>query len=209
MGRASISPVSQNHRMDDMLTSGQVAKIMQVAPRTVSCWIDSGKLKGIRLPPGKNQKRLAADDAGDRRVMVSDLLDFANDRGFYQVRIRMGIGQKLYLIGGVPTPDETVLARYGISAVVCGSHLTLGMHMAEGKVRAVIARVWPYPLEDFLAAARYHKLPHIVLVPDDYDRSGPNFLKDFEAAKPAVYEAAIRKLLNLPATDDIVTEHLP
>jgi excisionase family DNA binding protein len=47
------------------LTTGQVAKLCDVAPRTVSKWVDSGKLKGYRIP-GSN----------DRRIIKGDLVTF-------------------------------------------------------------------------------------------------------------------------------------
>ena len=39
--------------MKTIYTTGQVAKMCQVAPRTVSKWFDSGRLKGFRIagPP--------------------------------------------------------------------------------------------------------------------------------------------------------------
>lgn len=39
-----------------VLTTGQVAKICQVAPRTVSKWFDSGKLKGYRIPGSQDRR---------------------------------------------------------------------------------------------------------------------------------------------------------
>jgi len=49
----------------DVLTTGQVAKICNVAPRTVSKWFDSGQLRGYRIPGSK-----------DRRIPVDHLLRF-------------------------------------------------------------------------------------------------------------------------------------
>ncbi len=46
-------------------TTGQVAKICHVAPRTVSKWFDSGRLTGYRIPGSM-----------DRRVPKTDLLEF-------------------------------------------------------------------------------------------------------------------------------------
>jgi excisionase family DNA binding protein len=40
-----------------VLTTGEVAKILKVAPRTVSKWFDAGKLKGYRLE-GSNDRRI-------------------------------------------------------------------------------------------------------------------------------------------------------
>ena len=49
----------------DVLTTGDVAKICHVAPRTVSKWFDNGQLKGYRIPGSK-----------DRRIPVSELMRF-------------------------------------------------------------------------------------------------------------------------------------
>lgn len=43
------------------LTTGQISRICGVAPRTVSKWFDSGRLKGYRLP-GSTDRRVYADD---------------------------------------------------------------------------------------------------------------------------------------------------
>jgi CheY-like chemotaxis protein len=49
----------------DILTTGDVAKICHVAPRTVSKWFDSGQLKGYRIPGSK-----------DRRIPAGELIRF-------------------------------------------------------------------------------------------------------------------------------------
>lgn len=49
----------------DVFTTGQVAQICNVAPRTVTKWFDSGQLKGYRIPGSK-----------DRRIPVTELLRF-------------------------------------------------------------------------------------------------------------------------------------
>lgn len=49
----------------DILTTGEVAKICNVAPRTVSKWFDSGQLCGYRIPGSK-----------DRRIPLNSLLRF-------------------------------------------------------------------------------------------------------------------------------------
>lgn len=54
----------------DVLTTGEVAKICNVAPRTVSKWFDSGSLKGYRIPGSK-----------DRRIPVRELLRFMRAHG--------------------------------------------------------------------------------------------------------------------------------
>ena len=54
----------------DVLTTGEVAKICNVASRTVSKWFDSGQLKGYRIPGSK-----------DRRIPMSALVKFMKSHG--------------------------------------------------------------------------------------------------------------------------------
>jgi excisionase family DNA binding protein len=49
----------------NVLTTGDVAKICNVAPRTVSKWFDTGQLKGYRIPGSK-----------DRRIPLNELIRF-------------------------------------------------------------------------------------------------------------------------------------
>lgn len=49
----------------NVLTTGDVAKICNVAPRTVSKWFDNGQLKGYRIPGSK-----------DRRIPMTELVRF-------------------------------------------------------------------------------------------------------------------------------------
>lgn len=51
-----------------VFTTGQVAEICRVAPRTVAKWIDNGLLGGHRLPGG-----------GDRRIRLLDLWQFLQE----------------------------------------------------------------------------------------------------------------------------------
>ncbi len=49
----------------NILTTGDVARICHVAPRTVSKWFDNGQLRGYRIPGSK-----------DRRIPLSELIRF-------------------------------------------------------------------------------------------------------------------------------------
>ena len=40
----------------DVLTTGQVAQICNVAPRTVTKWFDAGQLKGYRIPGSRDRR---------------------------------------------------------------------------------------------------------------------------------------------------------
>ncbi|MCA9291292.1 MAG: helix-turn-helix domain-containing protein, partial [Phycisphaerales bacterium] len=57
-------------RDKDVLTTGEVAKICNVASRTVSKWFDSGQLRGYRIPGSK-----------DRRIPISSLRKFMKSHG--------------------------------------------------------------------------------------------------------------------------------
>lgn len=54
----------------EVLTTGEVAKICNVAPRTVSKWFDSGSLKGYRIPGSR-----------DRRIPAPELVRFMRAHG--------------------------------------------------------------------------------------------------------------------------------
>ena len=56
--------------MKKVFTTGQVAKICKVAPRTVSKWFDSGRLRGYRIPGSQ-----------DRRIPREHLIRFMKDHG--------------------------------------------------------------------------------------------------------------------------------
>src|SRR5271166_249572 len=56
--------------MKKVFTTGQVAKICKVAPRTVSKWFDSGRLRGYRIPGSQ-----------DRRIPREYLIKFLKEHG--------------------------------------------------------------------------------------------------------------------------------
>ena len=62
--------MSSTTKVKDVLTTGEVAKICSVAPRTVSKWFDSGALHGYRIPGSK-----------DRRIPVNQLIRFMKQHG--------------------------------------------------------------------------------------------------------------------------------
>ena len=97
----------------DVLTTGEVAKICNVAPRTVSKWFDSGQLRGYRIP-GSKDRRIPVDqlvrfmrahgiplnglDSGTTRVLLVDnkaeitdsLAEALEKDGRYEIRIAQG-----------------------------------------------------------------------------------------------------------------------
>lgn len=70
------------------LTTGKIAKYCEVAPRTVSKWIDAGELKGFRLPAST-----------DRRVFFDDFIDFCRKTGYPIPDRNMEKPTKIYIFG--------------------------------------------------------------------------------------------------------------
>ncbi len=88
-------------------TTGEVARICHVAPRTVSKWVDSGQLRGYRIP-GSRDRRIPAEhllaflrahgipvdelDSGPCRILVMDpaatleVIEAISDSDRYEVR---------------------------------------------------------------------------------------------------------------------------
>ena len=56
--------------MNKVFTTGQVAKICKVSPRTVCKWFDAGRLHGYRIPGGQ-----------DRRILRGELIRFLKAHG--------------------------------------------------------------------------------------------------------------------------------
>jgi excisionase family DNA binding protein len=69
-----------NSRQKTVLTTGQVARICNVAPRTVSKWFDSGQLRGYRIPGSK-----------DRRIPVDQLVRFMKAHGIPTDGLDVGV----------------------------------------------------------------------------------------------------------------------
>lgn len=63
----------------DVLTTGQVAEICNVAPRTVTKWFDDGRLGGYRIPGSR-----------DRRIPVSELITFMKTHDIPTDRLEKG-----------------------------------------------------------------------------------------------------------------------
>ncbi len=63
-----------------VLTTGQVARICNVAPRTVSKWFDTGQLRGYRIPGSR-----------DRRIPLNQLIRFMKANGIPLDKIENGL----------------------------------------------------------------------------------------------------------------------
>jgi excisionase family DNA binding protein len=127
----------------DVLTTGEVAKICNVAPRTVSKWFDSGSLKGYRIPGSK-----------DRRIPVSQLIKFMKAHnipldGVMSGRTRVLVVDDEKEVVEVLHKVLTEQANYEVKTATSGFQagiecerfkphvLLLDVHLGEGDARAV------------------------------------------------------------------------
>jgi excisionase family DNA binding protein len=74
--------------MKKVFTTGQVAKICKVAPRTVSKWFDSGRLKGYRIPGSQ-----------DRRIPREQLIRFLKEHSMPLGDLEEEEWHKILIIG--------------------------------------------------------------------------------------------------------------
>ena len=144
--RREPSPV-QELKAKDVLTTGEVAKICNVAPRTVSKWFDSGSLKGYRIPGSK-----------DRRIPLAQLVRFMKEHGIPLGSLKTG-NTRVLLVNDEPDLNEVLEkiledeARYevevvtsafaaGVAAERFRPHvLLLDVHLAGVDPKAVVEEV--------------------------------------------------------------------
>ena len=86
--------------MKKVFTTGQVAKICKVAPRTVSKWFDSGRLRGYRIPGSQ-----------DRRIPREHLLRFLKEHGMPLGDLEAEVYHKV-LVVGADAPLQSVLREH-------------------------------------------------------------------------------------------------
>ncbi len=131
----------------DVLTTGEVAKICNVAPRTVSKWFDSGSLKGYKIPGSK-----------DRRIPVSQLVRFMKAHGIPLDGIMSGKTRVLVVddekdivevLQKVLTEQANYEVRTATSGFAAGLEcerfkphvLLLDIHLGEGDARQVTGMI--------------------------------------------------------------------
>src|SRR5262245_23576316 len=83
--RNGVPAMKKNRQV---LTTGEVAKICQVAPRTVSKWFDSGRLRGYRIPGSQ-----------DRRIPKDQLIRFLKENGMPLGDLEQEGWHKILVIG--------------------------------------------------------------------------------------------------------------
>ncbi len=109
-------------RGKEVFTTGEVAKLCNVAPRTVSKWFDSGKLSGYRIPGSK-----------DRRIPVDALRRFMHEHRIPMDRLSAGRTRVLVVDGADEADDlaEMLAQRAGYESRSVDGLFTAGL-VAEG-----------------------------------------------------------------------------
>jgi len=91
--------------MKTIFTTGQVAKICKVAPRTVSKWFDSGRLRGYRIPGSQ-----------DRRIPREHLVRFLKEHGMPLGELEDEAVGKVLLVGAEPMIRASLNEQMGTDA---------------------------------------------------------------------------------------------
>ncbi len=96
--------MGRKYNKQDILTTGEVAKICNVAPRTVSKWFDNGQLRGYRIPGSR-----------DRRIPLEQLVRFMRAHGMPVNGLETGQTRVLFVDGDTDMADllQTALADQG------------------------------------------------------------------------------------------------
>src|SRR5438270_9279132 len=115
-------------KLKDVLTTGEVAKICNVAPRTVSKWFDSGALHGYRIPGSK-----------DRRIPLNQLIRFMKQHGMPLNGLMTGCTRVLIVDGEGDIVDvlEKILedeAKYEVEVAQGGFAAGLGAEKSRPHV---------------------------------------------------------------------------
>ena len=102
----------------NVLTTGDVARICNVAPRTVSKWFDSGQLKGYRIPGSK-----------DRRIPVNELIRFMKQHNMPVPAMPIGRMRVMIVDSNVDSAEtvaETLRAQADYEVKVVKSNFETG-----------------------------------------------------------------------------------
>lgn len=115
-------------QIKDVLTSGEVAKITNVAPRTVAKWIDSGMLTGYRLPGSK-----------DRRVEKTNLLRFMQE---HKMSVHLSSKRNVILYGVQEDQADIIKSltenELGVNIHVTKDSFSAGVLVGETKPNAIL-----------------------------------------------------------------------
>ncbi len=174
--------------MKKVFTTGQVAKICKVAPRTVSKWFDSGKLRGYRIPGSQ-----------DRRIPRDQLIRFLKENGMPLGALEEEGWHKILVVGAerlfIDRLKELLPEDEDFKYEVANSGFEAGIQAESFHPDCIVVDFSIGQLEalqicqNLRRSADFAETILIALLPDDgstasFDRSAINetFKKPFDAA---------------------------
>lgn len=179
-----------------VFSTGDVAKICGVSPRTVSAWIDTGQLEGHRLPshvPGQ---------PGNRRVSREELLRFARRHGMTPALVALGgdAGRGVLLVGCNGLGERLAPFVEGVAVRSEGDAFAAGRAFADGRPAAVVIDVSALGYEQSVLLLRSLRQRSwcVALAPEDWSSDRLAALTAAGAAaviQPPVDAATLAKLL--------------
>jgi len=95
-------PVMGATGQKEVLTTGEVARICRVAPRTVSKWVDTGKLRGYRIPGSR-----------DRRIPLPQLIAFMRAHDIPLEGLDRGVCRIIVLSAELPADVAAEVNSHG------------------------------------------------------------------------------------------------
>ena len=173
--------------MKKVFTTGQVAKICKVAPRTVSKWFDSGRLRGYRIPGSQ-----------DRRIPREHLIKFLKEHGMPLGELEEEGLHKILIIGAdklfIDRIKELLPESEDFKYELANSGFEAGIQAESFHPDCIIVDFSIGKIESLQICQNLRKNPDfaetilIALLPDDgspisFDRSSINetFKKPFDA----------------------------
>jgi len=169
-----------------VFTTGEVARICKVAPRTVSKWFDSGRLKGYRIPGGQ-----------DRRIPRANLIQFLKDHNFPMDELEAESKTQVLLIAPerlLPTYLRERLPEADYPIRTAADAFAAGIEIATFSPDAVVVDLRVGRAEAVAIAERLHRAaeggprPLLVALMGDTD--------DYDAMKLAGYDEVFQKPFN-------------
>ena len=125
-GRVAMPEITES----TVYTTGDVARICQVAPRTVSKWFDTGRLKGYRIPGSL-----------DRRIPRDSLVEFMRSHGMPLGELGAVQGGKVLIIG-MPAVEravvEALLVASGMTTASANNAFEAGALATELRPQCVV-----------------------------------------------------------------------
>ena len=169
MKQVKLKRQRHRRRLETMLSSSEVANLCGVAPRTVSKWVDAGKIPGAYRIPG-NGKNPAA---GDRRIPSEGLMLFFRENGMpvpRELRAVLLSGERRALLVGTTTATwEAVRSMQPEWELVATGLVGAGFHLAHHrKVVIDLSAGWCEGQELAALVGEFSPNSHVILIhPDD------------------------------------------